>query len=239
MMVPTLGKAFAYVLRSRKTGAGLPTSEDCRQAVKLMVDFLDLYSETSEEQVKDITEEVRQWFFDGNHGAFPMTSCLRQALENRRHPLSKKGEARVMLVQLRIAKIMCDNLESAHGSGHIAGFHMELAYWLAQAIYPEDRIASRRLMRVSGKCLSGKFVDAFFWHLQTEAKGKFGHMVEQLLEALTEGMLQANHPVEMLAQYLRRSGRGKKVSDAAAAAFEERRRERDAARGLRDSAAAR
>ncbi len=232
MTVPTVGTGFAYALQALKGDACLPTAEHCREAVNRMISFIDIYSTMPDDMVGDVTDEVYERFFQSNSGAFPMTSCLRYVLENRKPALSKKGESLVTVVQLRIAKIMCDNLETASGIGHIAGAHIERAYWLAQSIYAKDRIVSRRLMRLSGKCLSGEFVDAFFWRLQEEAKEKYGSIIEDLLRFLTEGMLQKNQPVELLSQYLRRSGRGKRASDAAVAAFEERRQARHTTRAI-------
>lgn len=230
MLVPTIGKGFAYALRVMTGGAILPSATHCQEAIKQMVDFISLYSAMTEDMVRDLTDEVYQQFFQSNHGAFPMAKCLQHALENRNFPLDKKSESLVMVVHLHIAKIMCNNLESTHWTGHRAGVYIERAYWLAQAIYDKDRIASRRLMRIAGKSLSGEFVDAFFWRLQSETKGKIGSMIEDLLESLAEGMLKANRPVEVLGQYLRHTGRRKKVSDTAVAVFEQRSKERSALR---------
>jgi hypothetical protein len=223
---PTIGDAFAYALEAVKGTAILTTGQHRQEAVKRLISFLDLYSDMTDEVAREVTDEVYSHFFQCNQGAFYMTSCLQQALKDRKLMLSNGGEKLVMVMQIRIAKLMCDNLDQAEWPGHIAGAHMERAYWLAQAIYPKDRIASRRLMRMAGKGLRGGFVDAFFWRLHAEAKDKPGSIVEDLLESLTEGMLQKNGAVEIFAQYLRRSGRNKRASDAVVATFERHQQER-------------
>lgn len=210
----TAAEAFAEGL---KYADGEGSAQSLTRA-KSLLRLLDLNATRfDDDTARAFTQEVYRMYFSSNSGGFVFAKYFKRALEEERivwGPITKP--IRATLTQISV--IMCENLESAHQFGHIANSSLEIAYWLAQRIESDHRMEANRLMRTCGKCMSGTFVDAFFW--QHYAADPVRCPV--LLRPFAEGMLAREGTVAVLAKHLNEAGRTMEVSGQAVKEYRKR-----------------
>ena len=154
------------------------------------------------EAIREAVAEVKQWYFNMGGGPFYMAHRLKKVLEKSGQE-SRQDRYRIAFV--RLAELMCDDLNHRAQLGRPAKQSLDLAVWL----YPEIRTTpggvAARLMRACGAQLSGTEIDQFFWSIKDDIT-QF-----DLARAFAQGMVSAERPIEILANHLISKGRGPKT----------------------------